>query len=428
MNTATLKQDDQNEKIRVSEEEYCKLNVVYRADPETVKAKNEEAIANLRNTKIPGFRKGKAPDYAIKAKLKNEITAWVMQQLTAQAYDDILFETKAKPIGRPQVTKMDMPDDDNFICEMVVLKKPDFELSQYKGIEIPKPKLPDTDIDKQVENTINDLRSRFGDIAPYGDEDVIEAGDTITFDIETLVDGEKVDSYSEEGSLYTLNGKTIKLPGLDDQLLGMHAGDSKEFDLKIEEALPGVGGKTVHVKVTVHMGTKPVLATLDDEFAKKVGAESLSDLKRSLEELIKNRVENMEKNSIRKDLIEKLVDNTEINVPEWLIDAEGQHLAAQSKLDWEKMSEEDKSLLKTNAKDNVKLSLILDTVRDAEPETVLSDAEVINTLKSRVSESGQDPEAFIVEASKNGRLFGIAAALRDEFTLQWLVDQAKVVE
>ena len=208
----------------------------------------------------------------------------------------------------------------------------------------------------------------------------------------------------------------------------MKAGETKEFDLEVSEVVPEIGGKTVHVKTTIHMGTKPVPAKLDDELAKKLGVESIDEMKKSLEEILKQRLDNAEKDMIRRSVIEKLVDNNEVNIPSFLIDREAEHLAIQKKLDWSKISDEEKDVLRKNATDNVKLSLVLDQVRDTEPETVLSEPEAINMLKQKVAaQKVTDPEEFIVETRKNGRLFGLVAALKDEFTLQWLVDKAKVI-
>lgn len=404
-----------NERIRFSEEEYCKLNFVYMAEEEVLSAKFEEAVSNLKKVKIPGFRSGKAPDYAIKTKCKKQIDSFVINEMVAQAYEDILYNAKIKPIGRPQIKRVEMPNDKKFSCEMTVFKKPDFTLSQYKELELQKPKIKELSLDKQVVLTLEDLCDRFGDIKPYDDDDIVALKDNITLDYEVFVDGNKSEELSAQGMLYSVGSDLVK--GLDSNLLGMKAGEIKEFDVDNK-----------HFKVIVHMGTKTIPAELNDELAKKLGAESVDNLKKLLSETITSRMINNEKSILRRELIEKLVNNTDINVPEWLVNMEAQHISLQEKLDWDKISEDDRGPIKSRARDNIKLSLILDSVREVEPETVLSDAEMVNVLKQRAANSGSDPEQFIVESRKNGRLLGMLAALRDEFTLQWLVDNSKLTE
>lgn len=403
-----------NEKIRFTEEEYCKLNVQYIADSDILLSKFDNAISNLKQSKIPGFRRGKAPDFAIRTKCKKQIDAFVINEMITQAYEDVLHEAKIKPIGRPQIKKVEMPDDKNFSCEMTIFKKPDFTLSQYKELEVQKPKTTDVNVNKQMVLALEGLCERFGDISPYDDNDVVDYKDNITLDYEVFVDGAKSEELSSSGMLYNVGSNVVT--GLDDNLIGMKAGETKEFDVENK-----------HFKVVVHMGTKVVPAKLDDELAKKLGSESVDDLKKVLGESISLRVSNNEKAIIRREIIENLVKNTDINVPDWLINMEGQHISVQEKLDWNKLSDEEKIPLKDSARNNIKLSLILDSIRDAEPETVLSDAEIINVLKQRVANSGTDPEKFLVESRKNGTLLGMLAGLKDEFALQWLVDNAKLV-
>jgi len=116
-------------------------------------------------------------------------------------------------------------------------------------------------------------------------------------------------------------------------------------------------------------------------------------------------------------------------VPTWLIDMEVQHIIMQNGIgNVSLLSDEERNLFKEKAIKQIKLSLILDSVRDTEPESVLSDAEAINGLKQQVSMQGQEPEAFIAKAQKSGGLFGMLAQLKDEFALQWLVNNSKVTE
>ena len=108
--------------LQYEEVEFCKLNVHYAAEPSKVDSKRKEALTQFRKVKIPGFRAGKAPNYAIESKLKKQIEDWMKRELLAEAYDDILFEIKTKTIGHPQVSRIEL-NDNNFWCDLVLLKK-----------------------------------------------------------------------------------------------------------------------------------------------------------------------------------------------------------------------------------------------------------------------------------------------------------------
>ncbi len=126
--------------IEVNEIEYCKVNVKYTAPPESVIEKTNEAIKELKKLATPGFRAGKAPDNVIKTRYKQKINEWVKRELIQFSHDEIVFETKMQSIGQPQVLSMNL-NGNNFNCEMLFLKKPDFELKEVKGLEIPAPHL-----------------------------------------------------------------------------------------------------------------------------------------------------------------------------------------------------------------------------------------------------------------------------------------------
>jgi trigger factor len=402
--------------VETKELEYCKLEVLYTALPDVVREKEKEAVAALRSVQISGFRKGKAPDYAIRARCKDKIKLWMQRELATLAYDDTIFEKKIKTIGYPQFSDVKL-DGNNFSCKMVILKKPDFELKQYKGFDIPKPHM-DRDVDAAVEKTIQDLRMRFADVAPYKDGDFVDTGDQVTMNYYSTVDGEEQEK--AEGVLYSVGEG--KWPALDENMLGMAPGETREFDSTID-------GKATKCKVTVHMGMKRVPCPMDDELALKVGLQNFAEVRQKIAVIANEQIKNKDNNLVKQQLILRLLEENVFDVPAWLIDMEVQHIIMQHGISsTESLSDEEHNLFKEKAIKQIKLSLILDSVRDTEPEAVLSDAEAINGLKQQVSMQGQDPEAFVVKAQKSGSLFGMSSQLKDEFALQWLVNNSKVTE
>src|ERR1700674_1095548 len=113
--------------IESKEIEYCKLHVNYVADTDVVIEKHNEALQQLKDAKIPGYRKGKATKAALKhyvAKNKNvkvQLDNWVKQELATDAFDKIQFELKTKVIGQPEVTALELGDK-SFTCEMNIMQ------------------------------------------------------------------------------------------------------------------------------------------------------------------------------------------------------------------------------------------------------------------------------------------------------------------
>jgi trigger factor len=412
----------QEMKVEHKEVDYCKLEVLYQADEDVVVSKRDEAIAELRKIHVPGFRKGKAPDYAIRSRCKKQVNDWIAREMGAHAYDDVVFETGIKPIGYPKITEVKLKGN-KFSCSMTILKKPDFELQEYSGFKIPKPDI-DRDVPKMVESSIMDIRTRLGEITPYEEEDFVADGDQITMSFEATIDGEEFEGSTVEGELYTVGDNRYHF---DKELIGMQAGDEREFDITFPEDVPTLGGKTAHFKVTVHMGSKRNPHPIDETFFKLCGVEDIQELKQKLTGIATERVRATELNAVRKQVIERLVSGHDFKVPEFLRDTEAQHLKAQWQVTSE-LSDKEKEMLNETAQKNVKLSLILDSIREMEPDAVLSDAEAHGGIAQRLEIQGKDPKKFMVEAEKNGSLIGMISAMRDEFTVQWVINNSEIVE
>lgn len=411
--------------IQCKEIEFCKMEVHYVATPETVEQKRQEAVQQLRKVAIPGFRAGRAPDYIIKLRLKKQIEDWMKRELVAQAYDDILFETKMKPIGYPQLNKLEL-NESAFWCDLTVLKKPEFELKQYTGFKVPKPHQLHTPTE-MAEKMMQELRQRFGDIVPYGENDFVQMGDKVTLDFKCLMDDKVFDEATKEGALYTV-GQNI-FPGFDDNVLGMSAGEERSFDVVLgDNVAEDMKNKRVTFQVKVHMGMKTVLAALDDALAQKAGFENYDKMRETVEGIASSRAQSSHVQLVGQQVIKQLLAAHDFEVPTWLVSMEAQHVAKQVGAEWNTVTDDQKSMFLAQAKDNVKLALIMDTIRDKEPEATFSDNELFNVIKTRVQEAGQDPDKFLVEAQRDGRLVGLLSSLRNEATIQWLVDQSTIIE
>ena len=129
--------------ITKNETEYCKVSIAYMADEDTVKQNRTKILNKMRKLPVPGFRPGKATDYALRVHYKKEIENNLRQEMLNHANGDILFETKIEPIGQPDVKAISL-EGNNFSCELNYLRKPSFDLKQYKELEIPTPHMNET--------------------------------------------------------------------------------------------------------------------------------------------------------------------------------------------------------------------------------------------------------------------------------------------
>ncbi len=398
--------------IQTEELEDFKLKVVYTADKEVVQQKNKEALNQLRKMNVPGFRPGKATDLALKVKFKDRINQWVQAEMITEANDDILFETKIRPIGRPKVESVSL-NGTVFKYEAIYNKKPEFELSEYKGLEIPEPHLEKSVEDKIAEYT-QSLREKHGEVQPYGDNDFVQAGDSVTLEYE-LSNGDK-----EEGKLYEVGSNLFK--EFDENLYGMTAGETREFVIQIDD-------KPVTAKVTVHMGLKKTPCALDESLAQRCGVASLEEVTNSIKIIAENqtKAERNEKlvNQVKLQLLEKNI----FEVPKWLALQEAEFVARQQGLVYAELDEEVQNKILTQARDNVRFTLIIDSIKRVENDVELSTQEAINGVRQNLSQRGVgNVEAFLQKADKEGQLLGFVEKMKNDYAIQWLVDNAKVIQ
>lgn len=413
--------------IEIKEIDTCKLDVTYYADAGEILEKRGEVLKNFRKAPVPGCRPGRASIDAIKIHYRSQIEDSLKRALAEDAYHNTVFEKRLRPHG-PPVIKSAMMVDRGFKCEFEVNVKPDFELGEYRDFEIPKPHI-DMSLTDLTEKMMQQLRVKYGESIPYDEEDFVQVGDNVILNYDGFVDGEKVDNISAEGEMLTVGSS--QLQDFDNSLLGMAMGEVREFDLVVPEGgLASLAGKTLHFSATLIMGSKQVPAALDDELAHKLGKKDFAELKEFVTNTATSRYQQMEHSKLTEFVANKLVENHEFDVPNWLVLSEAQYLAHNSKANWEALADLDKEQYMKLATRNVKASLILDRVREDEPEAQLSDEEMFEIVKQEVLRSGSQasPDEMIQEMNRTGYLQILFARLKDEYTLDFVVKTSTVTE
>lgn len=411
--------------IEIRETEPCKLVVSYTADALQILNKRGEVLNAFKKAPVSGFRPGKASVDAIKLQYKDQIENALKQALAEDAYHNTLFEKKLRPHGAPRFNSVVMADG-KFNCEFEIFTKPDFDLAQYKDLEVPDPVKEDTAV--LTEAMLQELRLRHGEINAYSDTDTIQMGDNVIIDYEGTVDGEKNDNLSAIGEMVTL-GKS-SLPVFDSAITGMVIGETREFDIAAPEgSLPSIAGKTVHFKVTLNMGSKTIPAALDDELAKKLNKKDYAELRLFVQNIADAKCQAAYKQKINESVANKLVESNTFEVPNWLSISEAKYLAHNSKLEWDTLVDSDKERYIELGGKNVKLSLVLDRIREIEPEAQLTDQEVFDVIKRSLAQTQvkSSVDDMIKEMQRTGYLQILFSRVRDEHTMDFIVRSVKLV-
>ncbi len=266
---------------------------------------------------VAGFRKGKAPRVVIEGMYGSDIFhEEAVQILAPEAFEQAAGEAQLDTVGMPSIADFSVDDDKNLTITFSTEVYPEVTLGQYRGLEAPwtEPSVSDEEIDATIE------RERKNS-ARYVDVDrPVQKGDTIVLDFEGFVDGVAfAGGKAEDYNLEVGSGSFI--PGFEDQLVGMEAGQDGEvhvtFPEQYEESL---AGKDATFKVKVHAVREPQLPELDDEFAKDVSEfdtfeEYRNDVRAKLLTMATERAES----DFKSQLMNQAIENMTAVVPEGMV-------------------------------------------------------------------------------------------------------------
>jgi trigger factor len=290
---------------------------------EATPAEFEEAVSaayqkNKKSIAIPGFRKGKAPRMVIEGMYGADIFYDdAFTAITPDAFAFAVEQENLKTVGTPSATDYQVGEDKGLTISFETAVYPEVKLGQYKGIEAPKAEVTATDA--EVNDELERVRNRNSRLIVVDRE--AKNGDTTVIDFEGFLDGVPFDGGKGEGFELRL-GSGQFVPGFEEQVVGMKAGDEKDIDITFPENYhEDLAGKAVVFKVKVSEVKETELPELDDEFAKDVSEfDTLEEYKNSLRSTILERNESVANGDFQNAVLQKAVENMECDIPDRMID------------------------------------------------------------------------------------------------------------
>ncbi|MGW4117575.1 trigger factor [Nocardia sp. NPDC004711] len=392
--------------------------------------------ALAQQVRIPGFRPGKAPAKLLEARIgRGAVLEQVVNDVLPKRYSEAVIATEAKVIGQPEIeiTKIEDGEELAFTAEVDI--RPEITLPEFSSIAVSVDpiEITDEDIDEQLQS----LRQRFGTLKSV--ERAIENGDFVSIDLSATVDGETVEEASTTGLSHEVGSGQL-IEGLDEALIGLKEGESKDFTSTLVAGEHA--GKESVITVTVQSVKERELPEADDEFAQLASEFDTID---ELKEDLKTRVERVKKvqqaGEIRDKVLEQLLETVEIPLPEGVVKAEVdavEHDAVHGfDHDEAKLAEaleaqgssleEFKKDTKEAAEKSVKTQLLLDAVAEAENTQVGQD-ELYERIIFQAQRYGMSPDQFIQQIQQAGQLGAVFADVRRGKALAGVVVQAAVTD
>ena len=386
--------------------------------------------------RIPGFRPGKAPAKLIEARVgRDSILAQVVNDALPGKYSQAVAETETKAIGQPEIDLAELVYGSPITFTAEVDVRPEIELPDYStlAVEVDAIEIDDAEVDEQVEG----LRARFGTLK--GVDRGAQEGDFVSIDLAATVDGEAVEEASTEGLSHEVGSGQL-IEGLDEALVGVKAGESKEFTTTLVAG--DHSGEQAQVTVTVNSVKERELPELDDEFAQMASEfDTVAELRDSLVDRVKQSKKMEQANAIRDKVLEELLAKVEVPLPEKVVaeEVEGQQhqivhalghddeqvakfLEAQGKTreEWDAEAREE-------AEKSVKTQLLLDAIAD-QRETEVDQDELTQQILFQAQRYGMQPQEFIQQLQSAGQVGAVYADVRRGKALAGIVSEVTVTD
>ena len=303
--------------------EKSKKEITYKVEGEKWEKALDKAFKKLNNkAKIDGFRPGKAPkDIYIKHYGMLSLYEEAADSLVQEAYQEMLKKEKVVPIIPGNVNIKNV-DDKGIEYIFTVITKPTVEIKKYKDLNVKKEKVKVTK--EEINNEIEKLLERYTELSVK--EGPLAKGDTAIIDYEGFKDGVAFDGGKAENYSLEIGSNTF-IPGFEDALIGMMPKDEKDINLTFPKDYHAedLKGKDVVFKVKLHEIKEKVKRELNDEFFEDLALPEVKN-KEDLENYLKKHLEENKKMEIENkfidELLGKIAENTECDLPEEIIDDE----------------------------------------------------------------------------------------------------------
>ena len=368
---------------------------------------------------VPGFRAGKVPARIIEQRVgKGAVIQEAVNEALPEFFGKAVDETGVEPIGQPEVdiTEVPMTDGEELKFTVEVDVRPEVTLPDYDGVEISVDNLEVTDED--VEAKLTELRERFGTLV--GVDRAAATGDFVSIDLKATIDGEDVDAV--EGVSYEF-GSGNMLEGLDDALVGMSTGETKDFSAPL--AGGDKAGQSADCTVTVQSVKERELPEVDDDFAQMASEfDTAEELRADLAKQAEQSKKFEQGIQARDKVLDHLLSNTEIPLPEGIIEAEvHQHLEQEGRLE----DDEHRAEVDESTRSTLKTQFLLDALAKAE-EIEVGQPELVEYLIMQSQQYGMDPNQFAQLLDQQGQVESMVSEVARRKALAAALDKAKIVD
>lgn len=388
-----------------------------------------------KNVKINGFRPGKVPMSRIRSDYGPGIRQDVINDMIRDTVFEAIQQEKINAVGMPNIEKVDLTKD-GLVYEATVEVYPEVTVKSLKDLAIERQtaEINDANVDTMIDN-LRKQRQEWAVTKGMAKKDM-----QVTFDFEGTVDGEKFDGGTAEDFKLVL-GSGRMIPGFEDGITGMKAGEEKVIDVTFPEdyQAENLQGKAAQFKINLKQVEKPKLPEVDAEFLNVFGVteeEGVEKLKADVRKNMEREVKNSLRQQVKKAAFDALLENNDVEVPSAMVTEEigrqrqqmlqqfAQQFGGAQNFDQSMLPDE---LFREQAERSVKLGVLVGKVLEDAKLTV--DQDRVKAFIDETAQSYEDPQEVVEFFSNDQQQRAqIEAVVLEDQVVDYILQNAKVTD
>jgi trigger factor len=361
-------------------------------------AVDKKVQETAKTIRLDGFRKGKVPTKVVKKRYGASIRQEVLGDVIQSSYFEALQEAKINPAGMPEIEPKEDAGEGDFSYVAVVEVYPEIELADASGLNIERQAgtITDTDVDNMIE-MLRKQQSEWNEVARAAAD-----GDQVNIDFKGFVDGEAFDGGEAAGHDLVI-GSGSMIPGFEDGITGMSAGEEKDITVTFPEDYQAehLAGKEATFKITAHKVSESILPELNEEFYAKFSPKGKGeeDFKAEIRTNMEREMTQALKGKLKNAVLDAYVELNEFDVPKALVKEELGRLKQQALQQFGGGNQQlDPSILpdemfQDQADKRVKVGLLAGEVIKA--NEMAADEDKVKALVEEMAQGYEDPKEFV---------------------------------
>lgn len=417
----------------------CKLRARVAVPAEAVRREVDDAYRTLaKSVQLPGFRPGRVPRRLLEARFGKEIDKELKDSLVQASFGEIVEENSLAVVGEPKFDNVRFEKEEDLTYEVELEVRPEFELPEYRGVEVSREPEPVSDAD--VEAQLRNIQLSQAQLVPI-DPRQAAAEDVYRGKYALYRDGLRLTALREvEFAPASGRMDVFSVPDLAERIAGWDAesGAPLAFEVEVPSDFRDevLRGQKVELRFTFDEVLRREPPALDDEFAKSLGEENLENLRREVRASLEYRARLREDSRVEQRIVEKLAGSVAMDLPEGFLAGERERWRERRKFELllgggidptevERVLDSEGEAAEEDLRRSLKAKFLLDRI--AEKEGIEADEdEVYERVEVLARHHGVPSRALREELAEKGGLERIREMVRDEKVRAFLRENAKI--